>query len=45
VDSPWDSPTHLDRSSFAVDTLLWLLVLLVAFVVVRALIRRRAQAR
>jgi hypothetical protein len=45
VDSPWESPTHLDRSSFAVDALVWLLVLLVAFIVIRGLVRRRAPAR
>jgi hypothetical protein len=45
VDNPMNSPTHLDRSAFAVDALLWLLVLLVAFLVIRALVRRRAPAR
>jgi hypothetical protein len=45
VDSPWESPTHLGRSSFAVDALVWLLVLLVAFVVIRALVRRRGLTR
>jgi hypothetical protein len=45
VDNPRQSPTHLDRSSFAVDALLWLLVLLAAFIVIRALVRRRWPAR
>jgi hypothetical protein len=45
VDNPRQSPTHLDRSSFAVDALVWLLVLLVAFLVIRAVVRRRAPAR
>jgi hypothetical protein len=45
VDNPRQSPTHLDRSSFALDSLVWLLVLLVAFLVIRALVRRRALAR
>jgi hypothetical protein len=45
VDNPRQSPTHLDRSSFALDSLVWLLALLVAFRVIRALVRRRAPAR
>jgi hypothetical protein len=45
VDSPWESPTHLDRSSFAVDALMWVLLLLVAFIVIRALVRRRPLGR
>jgi hypothetical protein len=40
IASPWESPTHLDRSAFAVDALLWLVVLLVVFIVIRALVRR-----
>jgi hypothetical protein len=45
VDNPMDSPTHLDQWSFAVDALLWMLVLLAGFIVIRAVVRRRAPAR